>query len=93
MKKKSPVFALCLATLLSAMLTGCAGASSAPKASLQLYQPRALFLPAGQPVNTTAGIYTPQVDEVWHSAAAYQDLEYQLINTAAALAQERNRSR
>ena len=75
-----------------ALLTGCATASSAPKASWQLYQPRVLQLSAGQPVHSQAGIYTPQVDEVWHSAAAYQDLETELLNTAAALAQIRNRA-
>jgi hypothetical protein len=92
MKTKSPAYALCLVMLLSLLLTGCATVSSAPRQSWQIYQPRVLHLPAGQPVQTAAGIYRPQVDEVWHSAAAYQDLENQLINTAAALAQERNRS-
>lgn len=92
MKPKSPVSVLCLAMMLSVLPTGCALVSSAPKASLQIYQPRVLQLPAGRPVETRAGLYRPQVDETWHSAAAYQDLENQLINTAAALAQERNRS-
>ncbi|MCD6071956.1 MAG: hypothetical protein K0R17_2254 [Rariglobus sp.] len=93
MKTKSSVSVLFLATLLSAMLSGCAIGSSAPKGSLQIYQPRALFLEAGQPIQSKAGTYVPQVDETWHSAASYSDLESQLINTAAALAQERNRSR
>lgn len=75
----------------SALLTGCAVASSVPKASLQVYQPRVLLLKAAVPIQTPAGIYTPQTDEVWHSAQAYADLENQLLNTAAALAQERNR--
>lgn len=90
MKTKSALCVLVVTMLLSSLPTGCATASSAPKGSLQLYQPRVLQLPAGVPIPSKAGIYTPQVDEVWHSAAAYQDLENQLINTAAALSQQRN---
>jgi hypothetical protein len=92
MKTKLPAFVLVPTALLTLLLTGCVTASSVPRASLHLYQPRVLFLEAGQPIPSKAGIYTPQVDETWHSAAAYNDLETQLINTAAALAQERNRS-
>ena len=88
---RSLLCVLAATMLLSALLTSCATESSAPKASLQLYQPRVLQLKAGEPVQTPAGIYTPQTDEIWHSAQAYDDLEQQLINTAAALAQERNR--
>ena len=92
MKTRSAYFALGATMLLSSLLTGCVTGSSAPKASWQLYQPRVLQLSAGVPVPSRAGIYTPQVDETWHSAAAYEELENQLINTAAALAQERNRA-
>ncbi len=91
MKTKSTACAGLVMMLVILPLTGCATVSSAPKGSLQLYQPRVLQLPAGQPVHSQAGIYVPQVDEVWHSAAAYKDLETQLLNTAAALAQARNR--
>ncbi|HTJ77953.1 MAG TPA: hypothetical protein VL357_03080 [Rariglobus sp.] len=90
MKTKSKACALVATMLLSSLLTGCVTGSSAPKASLQIYQPRVLQLPAGVPIQSKAGIYIPQVDEVWHSAAAYGELENQLINTAAALSQERN---
>jgi hypothetical protein len=91
MKMKSN--ACVLSTLLTAMLllTGCVTASSGNRASLQIYQPRILRLQAGHPVPTVDGIYTPQTDETWHSAAAYESIESQLINAAAALAQERNR--
>lgn len=92
MKTKSPTCVLVATMLLIVPPTGCALGSSAPKASLHLYQPRVLFLEAGRPIPSKAGIHTPQVDETWHSAAAYQDLETQLINTAAALAQERQRA-
>ncbi|MCS6299805.1 MAG: hypothetical protein H2170_06845 [Opitutus sp.] len=90
MKYKSASCVVVATMITTALLTGCASVSSAPKASWQLYQPRVLQLKAGQPVQTQAGIYTPQVDEVWHSAAAYEDLETELLNTAAALAQARN---
>ena len=83
-------YGLLVTMLLSALLTGCATSSSPSKASLQIYQARVLQLPAGHPVQTLAGVYTPQTDEVWHSAAAYNALEEQLIATACALAQERN---
>lgn len=62
-----------------------------PVVSLQIYQMRALFLPAGQPVQTKEGIYTPQTDEVWHSVAAYEALEKQLLNAAAAIEQLRQK--
>lgn len=93
MKTKSRNCVLVAMTLLSAVLTGCAIASSAPKASLQIYQPRVLQLKACVPVQTPAGVYVPQTDEIWHSAQSFSDLENQLLNTAAALAQERNRNK
>lgn len=92
MKTKSRNCVLAATTLLIASLTGCAIASSAPRESLRIYQPRVLQLKAGVPVQTPAGVYVPQTDEIWHSAQAYADLENQLLNTAAALAQERNKS-
>lgn len=91
MKTKSLFSALAAMTLASALLTGCATGSSAPKESAQIYQPRVLQLQAGMPVPTKAGTYIPQTDEVWHSAAAYEEVESQLINVTAALAQERAR--
>lgn len=88
MKTKFSACALLLILAASLLLTGCATVSPAPKASLQIYQPRVLVLPAGQPVQTAEGTYTPQTDEVWHSAAAFNALEQQLINAIAALAQK-----
>ncbi|MBI5770899.1 MAG: hypothetical protein HZA93_24185 [Verrucomicrobia bacterium] len=72
-------------------LTGCATGSSAPGASSQLYQPRVLALPAGRPIQTANGIYTPQAAEIWHSPAEFQKLERQVIDLSAALEQERQR--
>ncbi len=79
--------------LLSSLLTGCVSDSSAPKVSLQIYQPPVLRLAAGQEVATKDGRYLPQVDEVWHSDARYQQLEHENINLSAALAQERARNK
>lgn len=93
MKTKSPACVSLALALITLSLTGCLSGSSAPKASPQIYQPRVLLLKAGQPVQTREGLYLPQLDETWHSAAAYELLENQVINTAAALAQERNRTR
>lgn len=75
------------------VLTGCALVSSAPKVSpaASIYQPRVLRLVAGQPIPTQDGQYKPEVAEIWHSDRAYRELESQLIDTAAALAQLQNR--
>ncbi len=90
MKTKSPRSALLLILLTSSLLTGCATGSSAPKASLQIYQPRVLQLRAGVPVPTPQGTYVPPVDEIWHSPAAFEELENQLLNATAALSEKRN---
>lgn len=87
-------WALCVLGLTisaSGGLTSCAHDSSAPPASLRIYQPRVLLLKAGQPVQTPQGVYTPQTDEVWHSAQAFADLEAQALNAATALTEEHNR--
>ena len=91
MKPKSRLCALAVMTLVIAALTSCASVSSAPPVSLQVYQPRVLRLAAGQSVPTQDGIYRPQTAEVWHSAAAFAQLEQENLNLAAALTQERNR--
>lgn len=92
MKPRSPLCALVVTTLAIVALTSCASVSSAPRASPQIFQPRVLRLQAEQPVTTRDGIYRPQTDEVWHSARAYEQLEKENLNLAAALAQERNRT-
>jgi hypothetical protein len=92
MKTKSAACAALALLLISSGLTGCGSASSVPKAWPQLYQPRVLRLGAGQPVETRDGRYLPQVDETWHSAAAYEALEASALNLSAALAQERSRN-
>lgn len=91
MKKKSLPCALAAMTLVSFALIGCANVSPAPQATQQIYQPRVLRLTAGQIVSTRDGQYRPQTDEVWHSARAFEQLEQENLNLAAALTQERNR--
>lgn len=73
------------------MLTGCGGGLSAQQASLQLYQPRVLLLSKGQTIATPQGQYTPQTDEIWHSARAFNELEQELINVTAAYTQKANK--
>jgi len=90
MKKLSPLSALLMILPACLLVTGCATVFSAPTASLQLYQPPVLHLKAGLPVQTVDGIYTPQVDETWHSDARFQAVENEAINAAAALVQKNN---
>lgn len=80
-----------MASLTTLGLTSCATASLPAKASLQVYQPRVLRLEAHQVIATRDGTYLPQFDETWHSAAAYEQLEREVLNLNAALLQERNR--
>lgn len=88
-RAQSLICAIVATTALLGLLTSCASALSAPKVSLSLYQPRVLQLAAGREVPTKAGIYRPQADEVWHSDAAFRQLEQENINLASALAQLR----
>ncbi len=73
--------------LLSCGLTSCNSASSAPKVSLLLSQPPVLRLPAGKPVVTRDGVYTPMTDEIWHSDDRFRRSEQNASDAAAALAQ------
>lgn len=90
MKTKSKSSALVTILAATCLLTGCAGGLSADRAGLVIYQPRILSLKAGIPIQAKEGIYTPQMDEVWHSAAEYQALEDQITDAAAARAQRKN---
>jgi hypothetical protein len=57
------------------MLISCAKSSSTSSASLKIYQPTILRLKANEPIQTVDGIYTPQIDEVWHSDKRFRELE------------------
>ena len=65
--------------LTSSFLVSCASVNS--RTNLQIYQPPILHLKAGVPIQTADGTYTPQTDEIWHSAARYETLERQLLNS------------
>lgn len=88
---------LLLLMLISCGLIGCATGPSAWKGSplpaASIYQPRVLVLPADRPVQTISGVYTPYNVEVWHSQAAFREMELQVEDLTGALAQERARSR
>ncbi len=93
-KTKSRAFALLAMTLLSVALTSCVSDSNAPKAMpLSIYQPRSLQLKAGVTISTKGGNYTPQTDETWHSAAAFNEVEQENINLSSALAQKQDNPR
>ena len=68
---------LATATLLIAQ-TSCVQNSKPSVTKLNIYQPSTLQLKKDQPVQTVEGIYTPQVDETWHSDARYRKLEREL---------------
>lgn len=75
---------------ITTMLTGCGSVYSARQESLQLFQPRVLLLKAGTTIVTPQGTYTPQVDEIWHSAKAYGEVEQELLNVTAAYTQRKS---
>jgi hypothetical protein len=90
---KSTVCAISATMLLSVLLTGCVTKPLADSESLsqsRLYSPSVLRLPAGQPVQTLDGLYTPTGNEVWHSDARFRIEEQQLLDAVTALNQLRN---
>lgn len=54
-------------------LIGCASDSPQSANSMRLYSPPSLHLKAGSKVETIHGTYVTQVNEIWHSHAAYMD--------------------
>lgn len=71
MKSFSLKAALALTSAIA--LTACASGLTKPENSMRLYSPPSLHLKAGTKVETPYGTYIPQVDEIWHSHAAYMD--------------------
>jgi len=63
------------------MLISCVKSSSTSSASLKIYQPTIIRLKANSEIQTVDGIYTPQVDEVWHSDKRFRELERTLYYT------------
>ena len=72
-------YGIILAATILLPLTSCETLSSKKKPLLNIYQPRILQLKQGIKVETKDGIYTPQVDEVWHSDASFREIENKLI--------------
>jgi hypothetical protein len=85
--------------LLSLPLTACNSVSSGaaesqlPPRPLILSQPPVLRLPAGKPVETADGLYTPATAETWHSDARMRAAEQAASDAATALQIERSRPR
>jgi hypothetical protein len=71
-------YALLAMLILTTGLTSCATNSSTKSGTLNIYQPSTLNLAAGIPIQSKAGVYTPQTDEVWHSDSRFRKLERQL---------------
>lgn len=96
-KSKSLNYAVLAILLTSLLLTGCEtvlfGSKGSRLPSVNIYQPPVLVLPAGLPVQTETGVYQPTSREVWHSQARFRELELQVQDLAAALAQERARNK
>ncbi len=46
---------------------------------MTLYSPPSLHLKAGTKVQTVDGVYTPQVDEIWHSHAEWMKKVYESL--------------
>lgn len=46
---------------------------------MTLYSPPSLRLKAGAKVQTVDGVYTPQVDEIWHSHSEYMKKVYESL--------------
>ena len=72
-------FALSLLMLPLMSLTSCVDDSQKNVSSLNIYQPRILNLKGGTPIQTVDGVYTPQLNETWHSDASYRKLERELL--------------
>ena len=64
--------------LLPMLLTSCVPNSNEKERNLRIYQPSTLRLQKNQQIQTLDGLYTPQVDEVWHSDLRYRKLENEL---------------
>ena len=43
--------------------------------SLNIYQPSIIRLKGGKSIQTADGVYTPQLDEIWHSDKRFRELE------------------
>ena len=72
MKKLLPLNLLLIPSIALALVS-CVSSKKPLENSMKLWSPELLRLKAGSPVQTVDGIYTPQIDEVWHNHAQYMD--------------------
>jgi hypothetical protein len=89
-KMKSPGLRVAAAMLTCGALLCCGCGSSGGGGALRIYQAQTLRLRAGAEVPTREGIYQPQTDEVWYSAALYTERAREADALAAALQQARS---
>lgn len=64
---------LLLIPLTALALASCALDKPLPEDTMRLYSSELLRLKAGTTIPTLDGVYTSQVDEVWHNHATYMD--------------------
>lgn len=57
------------------LLTSCGWNSKESVKNLNIYQTSTLRLEKGRKIQTLDGVYTPQLDETWHSDARFRKLE------------------
>ena len=72
------LYVISAVALLLSGLTSCSSNSSLKNSTLNIYQPSTLTLSPGTTVQTKEGVYTPQLEEIWHSDKRYRDLERKL---------------
>ncbi|WP_043585303.1 hypothetical protein [Geminisphaera colitermitum] len=91
---KSQLYAAALILPITSALMLCtSGCSSNAASQRTLYQPPILHLLKGRPIQTAEGLYTPQVDELWHSGERYAAREREVWALAAALAEAREQNK
>lgn len=78
---KLKFFALVLTMMTSFALISCEQSLRPLTTGMTIYQPSILNLEAGTTIQTKDGVYTPQVDEIWHSDKRYRTLEREVYYT------------
>jgi hypothetical protein len=78
-------------TCAALLCSGCASTGGA--VSSRIYQPQTLRLSKGTQVQTRDGDYIAQTDEVWYSAALYEQRAREAEALAAALQQFRQQEK
>ena len=66
------------AALLLIAQTSCVWNSNENVKNWKIYQPSTLKLQKNVPIQTLDGVYTPQVNEIWHSDDRFRKVENEL---------------